>query len=212
VECPSLDSSPTMADWFSRRSGSRVSTHNPVRRRVLQAPSLSINPMPLRTTRKSDRRKVSDRTMVGIAQPLCLFALGTGRRRYDSTMNLRKRKFHRVSLRHWGWTASTLCFAAAEQAFVLTSPFIERGYREVANLRCGVSRVMREFSNKFLTCRQANLALQEPLLIVLVEDSLLEVGPKFLESIDRHASGETFRRAEKCVLHVGFAMNAPGIR
>jgi hypothetical protein len=94
----------------------------------------------------------------------------------------------------------------------LQKPHSDKTYREVANLRCGVSRVMREFSNKFLTCRQANLALQEPLLIVLVEDSLLEVGPKFLESIDRHVSGETFRRAEKCVLHVGFAMNAPGIR
>ena len=98
------DSSRAMAGWFSRRSGSRVSIHNPVRR-VLRAPSLSRNPMPPRTTRKSDRRKVSDRTMVGTAQPLCLSASGTEGRRYDSTMNLRKRKTHSVSLHYWGWTA-----------------------------------------------------------------------------------------------------------
>src|SRR6202521_762759 len=48
-----------MAGWFSRRSGSRGSIQNPVRR-VLRAPSLSRNPMPPRTTRKSDRRKASD--------------------------------------------------------------------------------------------------------------------------------------------------------
>src|ERR1039458_10102890 len=118
-----------MADWFSRRSGSRVSIHNPVRRRVLRAPSLSRNPMPPRITRKSDRRKVSDRTMVGTAQPLCLSASGTEGRRYDSTMNLRKRETHGVSSHYWGWTASTLCFAVAREVFVLTSPFIERDYR-----------------------------------------------------------------------------------
>src|SRR6202049_4503635 len=79
-----------MVDWFSRRSGSRVSIHNPVRLRVLRAPSLSINPMPPRTTRKSDRRNVSDRTMVGTAQPLCLSASETEGRRYYITMNLGK--------------------------------------------------------------------------------------------------------------------------
>ena len=124
------DSSRIMTGWFSRRSGSRVSIHNPVRR-VLQALSLSRNPMPPRTTRKSDRRKVSDRTMVGTAQPLCLFASGTNGRRYEGTMNLRKRKTHRVSLHYWDWTANTLCFAVAGEVFVLTSPFIERDYRNV---------------------------------------------------------------------------------
>jgi hypothetical protein len=70
--------------------------------------------------------------MVGTAQPLCLFASGTERRRYDSMMNLRKKENHRVSLRYWGWTANTLCFAVAGEAFVLTSPFIERRSRNVA--------------------------------------------------------------------------------
>jgi hypothetical protein len=46
--------------------------------------------MPPRTTRKSHRPRVSDRTMVGTAQPLCLSASETEGRRYDMTMNLGK--------------------------------------------------------------------------------------------------------------------------
>src|ERR1700688_3355401 len=124
-----------MTVWFFRRSGSRVSIQNPVRLRVLRAPSLSINPMPPRTTRKSDRRKVSDRTMVGTAQPVCLSASGTEGRRYDSTMNLRKRKTHGVSFHYWGWTARLfpLCLAVVGEVFVLTSLFIERDYRKLAH-------------------------------------------------------------------------------
>ena len=52
---------------FLRRSGSRVSIHNPLRRNGCLAPSFSRNCMPPRTTRKSYRRTVSDRTMVGTA-------------------------------------------------------------------------------------------------------------------------------------------------
>ena len=132
MESPSPDSFRAMTGWSSRRSGSRVSIRNPVRR-VLRALSLSRNPMPPRTTRKSDRRKVSDRTMVGTAQPLCLSALGTDGRRYESAMNLRERKTHSVSFHYWGWTARPfpLRFAVAGEAFVLTSPFIERDYRNV---------------------------------------------------------------------------------
>ena len=132
-----------MTGRSSRRSGSRASIQNPVRR-VLWALSLSRNPMPPRTTRKSDRRKVSDRTMVGTVQPVCLSASGTERRRYGSTMNPRKGKTHSVSLPHWGWTANTLCFAVAGEAFVLTSPFIERDYRhfcDSGHLRLGIRRL-----------------------------------------------------------------------
>jgi hypothetical protein len=129
------DSSRIMTGWFSRRSGSRVSIQNPVRR-VPQAPSLSRNPMPPRTTRKSDRPRASDRTMVGTAQPLCLSASGTIGRRYESTMNLRKRKTHGVSSQYWGWTATPFLLrcAAVGEAFVLTSPFIERRYRRYRRL------------------------------------------------------------------------------
>src|ERR1700730_17420417 len=85
--------------------------------------------MPPRTTRKSDRRTVSDRTMVGTAQPLCLFASATQRRRQHSAMNLRERQNHRVSSHYLGLTA-TPCPVAAE-LFVLTSPFIERDSRQL---------------------------------------------------------------------------------
>jgi hypothetical protein len=124
------DSSPIMTGWFSRRSGSRVSIHNPVRR-VLRARSLSRNPMPPRITRKSDRRKVSDRTMVGTVQPRCLSASGTEGRRYESTMNLRERKTHSVSFHYWGWTARPFPrgLTVVREVFVLTSLFIERDYR-----------------------------------------------------------------------------------
>jgi hypothetical protein len=106
-----------------------VSIHNPVRR-VLRALSLSRNPMPPRTTRKSDRRKASDRTMVGTTQPVCLSASGTERRRYDSNMNLRKTDNHSVSSHYWGWTARPfpLRLTAVGEVFVLTSPFIERRF------------------------------------------------------------------------------------
>src|SRR6202035_1114274 len=84
-----------------------------------------------RITRKSDRRKVSDRTMVGTAQPLCLSASGTDGRRYESTMNLRARKTHSVSFHYWGWMARPFSrgLTVVREVFVLTSPFIERGYR-----------------------------------------------------------------------------------
>jgi hypothetical protein len=76
--------------------------HSAIRLHVLRAPSLSTNPMPRRTTRKSDRPRASDRTMLGTAQPLYLPASGTERRRYESIMNLRGRKTHSVSLHSWG--------------------------------------------------------------------------------------------------------------
>ena len=136
MESPSLGSFRAMTDWSSRRSGSRVSIQNPVRR-VLRALSLSRNPMPPRTTRKSNRRKVSDRTMVGTAQPVCLSASGTEGRRYRNTMNLRKRKTHSVSFHTWGWTARPfpLRFVVSGEASVLTSPFIERDSRQLESGR-----------------------------------------------------------------------------
>jgi hypothetical protein len=72
--------------------------------------------------------------MVGLAQPFCLSALGTDGRRYESVMNLRERETHSVSFHYWGWTARPLPlrFAAAGEAFVLTSPFIERDYGKLA--------------------------------------------------------------------------------
>ena len=58
---------------------------------------------------------------------------GIDGRRSESTMNLRERDNHRVSLHYGGWTARpfSLCLTIAAEAFVLTSSFIERDYRNV---------------------------------------------------------------------------------
>ena len=71
--------------------------------------------------------------MVGPAQPVCLFASGTDRRRHDSIMNLRNGSDHSVSLQYEGWTARPFsrCLTVAGEVFVLTSPFIERDYRRL---------------------------------------------------------------------------------
>src|SRR5580704_11583416 len=85
--------------------------------------------MPPRTTRKSDRRKVSDRTTVGTAQPVCLSASATQRRRHHSAMNLRLRRIHKVLSHYLGWTATH--YPVAAKPFLLTSPLIERDYRKL---------------------------------------------------------------------------------
>src|SRR5208282_822179 len=48
--------------------------------------------------------------------------------------------------------------------------------------------------------------------VTLVENAPLYAGPKFLESISRHASGETFRCAQERVMRIGFTMDAPRVR
>ncbi len=47
---------------------------------------------------------------------------------------------------------------------------------------------------------------------MLAEYEPYDVRPKFLKSVGGHASGETFRRAQKRVLRIGFAVDAPGVR
>src|SRR5277367_4840092 len=87
--------------------------------------------MPPRTTRKSYRPRASDRTMVGILRPHCLFASGAEGRRHANEMNLRKRENHGSSLQHKGWMAGRIypLPPVVAEVFFLTSPFIERGYR-----------------------------------------------------------------------------------
>src|SRR6266403_2054694 len=83
--------------------------------------------MPPRTTRKSYRPRVSDRTMVGTLRPHCLFASETEGRRHANEMNLRNRENHGSSLQHMGWMAGRISpLPPVEgEAFFLTSPFIE---------------------------------------------------------------------------------------
>src|SRR5260370_29808773 len=105
-----------------------------VRRPLRESCMPEIGTYSLSGGRRSARERASS-DPTGTAQPLCLSASGTEGRRYDSTMNLRKRKTHSVSLHYWGWTARPfpLRFAVAGEVFVLTSLFIERDYRNVEN-------------------------------------------------------------------------------
>src|ERR1700680_2858856 len=83
VKSPSIsgDLFLVVASWFLRRSGSRVSILMACRRTVPVALSLCVNPMPSRTTRKSNRPRASDRTMVDTVQPQRLPVSETDRRR-----------------------------------------------------------------------------------------------------------------------------------
>ena len=73
--------------------------------------------------------------MVGTAQPLCLSASGTERRRYDSTMNLRKRKTHSVSSHYWGWTARPFpCVCRRRGGFCLDIPFYRTSLQTLAEI------------------------------------------------------------------------------
>jgi hypothetical protein len=74
VKSPSISSNLCLvvASWFLRRSGSRVSILMACRRTVPLALSLCVNPMPSRTTRKSTRPRVADRTLVDTVQPHAL--------------------------------------------------------------------------------------------------------------------------------------------
>src|ERR1035437_10193247 len=124
-----------MACWFSRRSGSRVSIHKTVRLRGCFGHQVFRETLcPLGQPEKAIGEKSPIEPWLATAQPRCLSASGTEGRRYDSTMNLRRKENHRVSLHYWGWTARPfpLCLTVAGKAFVLTSPFIERSYRNLA--------------------------------------------------------------------------------
>lgn len=50
-----------------------------------------------------------------------------------------------------------------------------------------------------------------PLLVSEVENSLLDVRPKFFECVSCHASSEAFRRLQERFPRIGFAVNAPGV-
>src|SRR5260370_36083327 len=95
--------------------------------------------MPPRTTRKSYRQRVSDRTMVGTKPPFCLVVPSTAWRRHGHRMKPPRWKIeiaasgdesklwalgHKKSLHHYvGWKSEM--FWPQERCFFLTSPFIE---------------------------------------------------------------------------------------
>jgi hypothetical protein len=47
--------------------------------------------------------------------------------------------------------------------------------------------------------------------LTLGEDMFPDVGPKFLESVGRHAPGKAFRRTQERASRIGFAPNAPSV-
>src|ERR1700738_1249457 len=58
------------------------------------------------------------------------------RRRHDNNMTLRKKKTPRASQHYMGWRAgqTSLLLPVAGEVFLLTLPFIERGYRTSGSL------------------------------------------------------------------------------
>src|ERR1700757_2714407 len=84
--------------------------------------------MPPRTTRKSYRPRVSDRTMVGTSPPPRLLA-SEAESIVTITMDLQKEKA-RASQHYVGWRARRrpCSFQSQRQCFLLTLPFIERRY------------------------------------------------------------------------------------
>src|SRR4029077_16535556 len=102
--------------------------------RLLWAASLSRNLMPPRTTRKSHRPRLSDRTMVGTAQPLCLSASETEGRRYEMTMNLGKRE---ITAPHYNAGLDDEMPSSRRGSVFLDIPFYRTALSK-AGLGCGL--------------------------------------------------------------------------
>src|ERR1700730_10708944 len=84
--------------------------------------------MPPRTTRKSHRRTVSDRTMVGTAQPLCLWRPKPKGIVTTSPWTWEQQNSKRLIATR-GWMTRSL--PVGGEVFFLTSLFIERDFRNV---------------------------------------------------------------------------------
>ena len=86
--------------------------------------------MPPRTTRKSHRPRVSDRTMVGTAQPLCLSASETEGRRFDMTMNLGKNE---ITAPHYNAGLDDEMPSSRRGSVFLDIPFYRTGLSPTGN-------------------------------------------------------------------------------
>ena len=137
-----LGSSLAVAVGFSRHSGSRASLSWFVRRCVPRARSLTPDPRPSRTTRKSYGPRVPDRTMVANLTKCCFAGFGTDRLRRKQTMKTAGRE----NPNHWTTSSSNRASGAEAQnrscsnkwaakqepiepwelCFFLTSTFIEQ--------------------------------------------------------------------------------------
>src|SRR5580693_6771772 len=71
--------------------------------------------------------------MVGTFRNRTACRIRNRRRRHDNNMTLRKKKTPRASQHYMGWRAGqkSLLLPVAGEFFLLTLPFIERGYRKL---------------------------------------------------------------------------------
>jgi hypothetical protein len=108
---------------------------------VPRAPSLSGDPSPSRITRKSDRPRVPNRTMVANLTTFCFVGFGTDRLRHEEAMKTagRENPNHGVACPHSRahgaagqnksrsikWAAKQEKFQPLQKCFFLTSTFIE---------------------------------------------------------------------------------------
>src|SRR5580693_8465803 len=79
--------------------------------------------------------------MVGTFRNRTACRIRNRRRRHDNNMTLRKKKNPRASQHYMGWRAGqkSLLLPVAGEFFLLTLPFIERGYRTSPNWVKGTS-------------------------------------------------------------------------
>src|SRR6516225_1376026 len=123
-----------MALWFFRRSGSRVSIHNPVTAEsVLRAPPVSgLTLCPLGQPEKAAGHESQIEPWLASTTTLLACA-----RKLESVVAIKKmnccgEKTPRASQHDIGWKAQQTfsLLPVAGEIFLLTSPFIERGYRK----------------------------------------------------------------------------------
>ena len=137
-----------MTGWFSRRSGSRVSIQNPVRPRASGTKVFRETLCPLGQPEKAIGHEPQIEPWLALHNHSACLRQEPKGIDTNSIMNLREKEQHRVSSQYWGWTARSFLLgrAVVGEAFVLTSPFIERDYRKLAVTRMGFSpsqRIMR---------------------------------------------------------------------
>jgi len=121
-----------MALWFFRRSGSRVSIHNPVTAEsVLRAPPVSgLTICPLGQPEKATGHE--SQIEPWLASTTTLLACARNRkRRHHKKMNRSEDKTPRASQHDVGWKPerSNPLPSVAGEVFLLTFPFIEPGNR-----------------------------------------------------------------------------------
>ena len=156
-----------VASWFLRRSDSRVSILIACRRTVPVALSLCVNPMPSRTTLKSTRPRVADRTMVDTVTTTsaCQFQkpIGVVATDKDAAVEMEQSKTRNHRARHQA-RASLLSDKGLDAAnhdrasgggrrMFLTSPLIELAIARIDERSTCAMAILRQPSTRYTDCR-----------------------------------------------------------